>query len=158
MRTKTWKSHQSIVHRIFFMLFVSEGLMARTALKHKQMVSKWWKNQSAMISFSKSYLLCIFFSDCALIFLVVQELSNVHNNWKLHCAWVFQLLRTHTWYLYMKDNWAIPLWRTYTSEDKIDWKNMYMKGTWKFKLHQLHQLDVNISSNKKRWMFSLKVG
>ena len=36
----------------------------------------------------------------------MQELPNVHNNWKLHCVWPFQLLHTHTLYLYTKETWV----------------------------------------------------
>ena len=75
-------------------------------------MSKWWKNHSATIT-SKSYLLCIFFNYCALIFPVSKELPNVHNNWKRHCTWPFQLLHTHTLYLYMKKlEWIFKSFQT----------------------------------------------
>ena len=41
MHTKTWKSHQSIVHRIFSCFCLGRCHMARTALKHKHMASKF---------------------------------------------------------------------------------------------------------------------
>ena len=109
MHTKTWKSHQSMVHRIFFTLFVSEGTPFLGLHWNKHMasklilVSKRWKNYSTMITFSKSYLWCISFQVLCTNFLVVQELPNVRNNWKSHCAWPFQLLCTHTLYLYERN-------------------------------------------------------
>ena len=36
-------------------------------------------------------------------FRLFKKLPNVRNNWKSHCAWTFQLLRTHTLYLCMKE-------------------------------------------------------
>ena len=112
MRCKTWKSHQSIVHRIFFhAICLQRCCMARTALKHKHMASKL---NSAVKMMKKSlrndYLLKklfvahFFFNYCTLIFPVAQELPNVRNNWKSHCAWPFQLLCIHTLYLYYKRN------------------------------------------------------
>ena len=53
---------------------------------------------------SQKAICCTFlFNYCALIFPVVQELPNVCNNWKSHCAWPFHLLCTHTLYLYTKE-------------------------------------------------------
>ena len=50
---------------------------------------------------------CVFiFSYHALIFPVAQELPNMCNNWKSHCTWPFQLMHTHTLYLYMKETWV----------------------------------------------------
>ena len=88
----------------FYVLYFQTILFHVTMAK---MMKKWNDYHSAMITFSKNCLLRIFFFDYwALIFPVAQELPNVCNNWKPHCAWPFQLLRTHTFYLYMKETWV----------------------------------------------------
>ena len=69
--------------------------MARIALKHKHVASKFDPGVKMMKKSQRNYLLkklfvAHFFSIIVQIFPVVQELPNVHNNWKSHCAWPFQ--------------------------------------------------------------------
>ena len=95
------------------MLFVSEGapwpgLHQNTSRWHQNLilVSKWWKSHSAMINSQKAICCTFLFNYCTLICPVVQELPNLCNNWKSHCAWPFQLLHTHTLSLYTKETWV----------------------------------------------------
>ena len=108
----------------FFMLFVSEGapwpgLHQNTSRWHQNLilVSKWWKSHSAMINSQKAICCTFLFNYCTLICPVVQELPNLCNNWKSHCAWPFQLLHTHTLCLGKKLEWIFKNQLQKTDDD-----------------------------------------
>ena len=75
-------------------------------------MSEWRKNQGAMITFSKSYLLRISFQSLHTNFSGCARITKCAQYLKIALSMTFSITATHTLYSYPKETWA-NIWKPF---------------------------------------------